>query len=213
MEIETNYYSILNVSKDVSVDEIKKSFRREILKWHPDRNKSSEATSRTKKVLEAWEILKDPEKRKAYDYFLTHQFEYSDELHKWQEQAQHTADENVQKRVKEILINVGVYLFAGTIFTFVGLVTVGYWVLVGILCITAGVWLTKLIIIGDFKGVYTGIYKFIWEELGLKNTNIFQKILFFWIFGGSLLAAIYVGITKITVFIRGLINKVKNKKV
>jgi molecular chaperone DnaJ len=64
------YYEILGVERTVNDDELKTAFRKLALKWHPDRNRgdaSSEA--RFKEINEAYEILKDPEKRAAYDRF------------------------------------------------------------------------------------------------------------------------------------------------
>jgi len=66
---DKDYYEILGVAKDAGAGEIKKSYRRLALKWHPDRNKSSEAEKRFKEINEAYEILSDSKKRQAYDQF------------------------------------------------------------------------------------------------------------------------------------------------
>tara|TARA_R110000868_G_scaffold8205_7_gene42770 strand:- start:84766 stop:85884 length:1119 start_codon:yes stop_codon:yes gene_type:complete len=64
------YYEILSVSKTVEQGDIKKSFRRLAMKYHPDRNPGdAEAEANFKEVKEAYEILSDPQKRQMYDRF------------------------------------------------------------------------------------------------------------------------------------------------
>jgi molecular chaperone DnaJ len=63
-----DYYAILNVSKDASADDIKKSYRDLAKKFHPDRNPNNkEAEEKFKEISEAYEILSDVDKRKRYD--------------------------------------------------------------------------------------------------------------------------------------------------
>jgi len=63
-----DYYSILNVSKNASKDDIKRSYRELAMKYHPDRNSNdANAEEKFKKVSEAYQILSDPQKRQLYD--------------------------------------------------------------------------------------------------------------------------------------------------
>ena len=67
----TDPYEILNVPRGTTDEEVlKKAYRVQALKWHPDRNpdKRAEAEARFKKVSEAYETLKDPMKRQSYEY-------------------------------------------------------------------------------------------------------------------------------------------------
>ncbi len=66
-----DYYEVLGVSKSASADEIKKAYRRLAMKYHPDRNKDDgEASeSKFKEAKEAYEVLKDDDKRSTYDRF------------------------------------------------------------------------------------------------------------------------------------------------
>ncbi|GAB6041661.1 DnaJ C-terminal domain-containing protein [Endothiovibrio diazotrophicus] len=62
-----DYYRILGVPRDAPQDEIKRSYRRLARKYHPDVSKETDAEARFKEVGEAYEVLKDPQKRAAYD--------------------------------------------------------------------------------------------------------------------------------------------------
>jgi len=62
-----DYYRTLGVEKDATQDEIKKAYRRLARKYHPDVSKETDAEEQFKAVGEAYEVLKDPEKRAAYD--------------------------------------------------------------------------------------------------------------------------------------------------
>ena len=62
-----DYYEVMGVSKDATQDDIKRAYRKLARKYHPDVSKESDAEARFKEVGEAYEVLKDPEKRTAYD--------------------------------------------------------------------------------------------------------------------------------------------------
>lgn len=62
-----DYYSILGIQKKASQDEIRKAYRKLAKKYHPDVNKAVDAEKKYKDINEAYEVLKDPEKRQKYD--------------------------------------------------------------------------------------------------------------------------------------------------
>ena len=65
-----DYYEILGVARDADADAIKKAYRKLAVQWHPDKNGGSkEAEEKFKEATEAYEVLRDPQKRAAYDRF------------------------------------------------------------------------------------------------------------------------------------------------
>ncbi len=62
-----DYYKFMGVSRDATQDQIKRAYRKLARKYHPDVSKESNAETQFKEVGEAYEVLKDPEKRAAYD--------------------------------------------------------------------------------------------------------------------------------------------------
>ena len=65
-----DYYEVLGVARDASEDDLKKTYRKLAMQWHPDRNQgNAEAEAKFKELNEAYDVLKDAEKRAAYDRF------------------------------------------------------------------------------------------------------------------------------------------------
>jgi len=66
----SDFYSVLGVQRAASDDEIKKAYRKLAMQYHPDRNNGSrEAEERFKEITEAYDVLRDPNKRAAYDRY------------------------------------------------------------------------------------------------------------------------------------------------
>ncbi len=62
-----DYYKVMGVARDAKADDIKRAYRRLARKYHPDVSKEANAEAKFKELQEAYEVLKDPEKRAAYD--------------------------------------------------------------------------------------------------------------------------------------------------
>jgi molecular chaperone DnaJ len=65
----SDYYVLLGCTRTSSETEIKKAYRKLAMEYHPDRNPAPEAEARFKEITEAYEVLRDPEKRAAYDRY------------------------------------------------------------------------------------------------------------------------------------------------
>jgi curved DNA-binding protein len=64
----TDYYQVLGLKKNATAAEIKRTYRKLAVKYHPDKNPGNkDAEEKFKEINEAYEVLGDPEKRKKYD--------------------------------------------------------------------------------------------------------------------------------------------------
>ncbi len=69
MGTRRDYYEVLGVQRNASSDEVKASYRKLAMEYHPDRNRSPDAEEKFKEISEAYAVLSDPEKRRQYDTF------------------------------------------------------------------------------------------------------------------------------------------------
>jgi molecular chaperone DnaJ len=65
----SEFYALLGVARDATEADIKKAYRKLAMEYHPDRNPAAEAEARFKEITEAYEVLRDPQKRAAYDRY------------------------------------------------------------------------------------------------------------------------------------------------
>ncbi|HET8624865.1 MAG TPA: molecular chaperone DnaJ [Gemmatimonadales bacterium] len=65
----TDFYELLGVTRDASAADIKRAYRKLAMQYHPDRNRSADAEAKFKEIAEAYEVLRDSQKRAAYDRY------------------------------------------------------------------------------------------------------------------------------------------------
>lgn len=64
-----DYYKVLGIAKGATEDEVKKAYRKQALRFHPDKNKSPGAEDKFKEIAEAYDVLSDAKKKDVYDRF------------------------------------------------------------------------------------------------------------------------------------------------
>lgn len=64
-----DYYRVLGIEKGASDEEIKKAYRKQALRFHPDKNKSAGAEDKFKEIAEAYDVLSDAKKKDIYDRY------------------------------------------------------------------------------------------------------------------------------------------------
>ena len=73
--MSADYYETLGIQKGADAAEIKKAYRKKAMKYHPDTNKDEGAEAKFKEINEAYDVLKDEQKRSAYDRYGKAAFE------------------------------------------------------------------------------------------------------------------------------------------
>ncbi len=115
-----DYYAILDIPQTATFEEIKTAYKKQALKWHPDRNPNIDTTEIMQEINEAYLILSDKEARKRYDIeylkykeqtfyekenyeFNNENYEFNDEiLKKWIKNAQKQAINLAKQTIEEI---------------------------------------------------------------------------------------------------------------
>lgn len=88
MAEKRDYYEVLGVSKNASKDEIKDSYRKLAMQYHPDRNKAPDAEEKFKEISEAYAVLSDDEKRTVYDALGPKKYNDPREVYRYQQQRE-----------------------------------------------------------------------------------------------------------------------------
>lgn len=109
-----DYYEILDVDWQASLSEIKSAYRKQSMRWHPDRNPGLDVTAMMQDVNEAYAILKDESKRERYNqeyirfmkYGKVHHEESKSSVHSYDNKSYHTydydvKDENLKEDIKQ----------------------------------------------------------------------------------------------------------------
>lgn len=122
----TNYYKLLKIEQSADLDTIKKAFRTEIALYHPDKNKTEGARAHFDLLVEAFDILSNPNKRKVYNEMLSkssantelivatteeerfEEWQYTE----WQKEAKQKSNDYWLKDLSELLV-LDIFMEAG----------------------------------------------------------------------------------------------------
>lgn len=96
-----DYYAILEIDLSASQEEIKAAFKKQALKWHPDRNPGQDTTFRMQQINEAYLILKDTEARQRYDREYNQFKQYKQQKEYTEREKQRRSEENRADRERE----------------------------------------------------------------------------------------------------------------
>ena len=101
----TNYYDLLGVEVGASFEQIKDGYRRQAMKWHPDRNPTNkiEAGERFKAISTAYRVLSDPRQRSEYDSWLGAQDTSRAETHESEPSGSGPSDADTQLFFEQML--------------------------------------------------------------------------------------------------------------
>ncbi len=128
-----NYYDILGVSRQADSQTIRKAFRRLAKKYHPDINKSASAIDKFHKIKEAYEVLKDEKRRKAYDKSLDQSIRPEDlaadieqikNYIAWQRKKRKEKQERIRQKENALFKYVIKVLFLPALFVILGILGV-----------------------------------------------------------------------------------------
>lgn len=100
-----DYYELLEIAENATSEEIKAAFRKQAIKWHPDRNPGKDTTIQMQRINEAYLILKDPEARQKFDFeyqrFKGFKKEQKQEREKQEYNKSETQTNNTSSNTKE----------------------------------------------------------------------------------------------------------------
>ena len=108
MDNSLNFYELLGVSENATSEEIKSAYKKQMKKWHPDINKSSDASNMSIKLNEAKDVLLDENKRKDYDEYLKQKIE--ENYNRYTQMKNNSANYNTNEKYQEKTLTKWQYL-------------------------------------------------------------------------------------------------------